>query len=194
MKIFFVASQRGKEKYDQNYTTIYNAIKELGHTNLDDRMFKSTVKGFYDKMKKEGSAAYHKLFSENIDYIRKADICIFECSWQSFSIGYMVQKAVEMNKPTIVLYDESTEHPPYFIFGSDDDKLISKSYNLNSVKKVLAESIHKASTLADKRFNFFISPSLLTYLNQESRKDGVTKSTFIRNLILEYKKKHKELT
>lgn len=190
MKIFFVASQRGKETYDKNYTAIFNTINDLGHKNLDDRMFKSTVKEFYDRMKKEGAKTYQKLFSENIQYIRKADINIFECSWQSFSIGYMVQKSVEMNKPTIVLHDEKTEHPPYFIFGSDDEKLITRSYNFNNVKTVIEEAIKSASVLADKRFNFFINPSLLTYLNQESRRQGITKSTFIRNLILEYRKKN----
>lgn len=190
MKIFFTASQRGKEKYDDNFKAIVDCITALGHQNLDDRMLNSTVAGFYGKMKTDGQAAYQKLFNENVQFIKKADINIFECSWQSFSVGYMVQKSVELNKPTIVLYVDNSPHPPYFILGANDEKLILKSYNLENLKTVLKDAIEKASTLADKRFNFFISPSLLTYLNENSRKQGITKSTFIRNLILEYRRKN----
>ena len=192
MKIFFVASQRGKEKYEKNYKAIFDTIEALGHRNLDDRMFKSTVEGFYSKMKKDGQDAYQKLFNENVQFIKQADINIFECSWQSFSIGYMVQKSVELNKPTIVLYDETTAHTPYFILGANEEKLIVKTYTLDNLKNTLTDAIDRASTLADKRFNFFISPSQLNYLNEQSRKQGITKSTFIRNLILEYRKKNQK--
>lgn len=190
MKVFFTASQRGKEKYDDNFKAIFDYISELGYQNLDERMFKSTVEGFYGKMKQEGQDAYQKLFNENIRFIKEADISIFECSYQSFSIGYMVQKSVELNKPTIALYEENTAHPPYFLLGANDEKLIIRPYNTHNLKKILAEAMRQAGTLSDKRFNFFITPALLTYLNQVSRDQGITKSTFIRNLILEYKRRH----
>jgi predicted DNA-binding protein len=61
----------------------------------------------------------------------------------------------------------------------------------NTLDQVIRDAVEKAQSLADKRFNFFISPSLLSYLNKASKEEGVTKSTFIRNLINDYKRKLK---
>jgi predicted DNA binding CopG/RHH family protein len=46
----------------------------------------------------------------------------------------------------------------------------------------------------DKRFNFFISPKLLEFLEKTSNGDGITKSKYIRNLIVEHMRQNKNLT
>ena len=187
MKVFFTASQKGKEQFDEYYHLIFNQINSMGHKNIDDRVINSTAEEFYDRLKKEGVKAYNALFKENIRLLQEADINIFECSFQSFSIGYMVQKSIELNKPTVALY--LPNNTLYFLAGSDDDLLIIKSYTKDTLKKVLQEIFDEARNITDKRFNFFISPSLLTYLNDVSKNQGITKSTFIRNLLLENKRK-----
>jgi hypothetical protein len=188
MKVFFIASQRGKTKFDQNYKKIFDTIEKLGHKNLDARLFDKSVKEFYDELKKEGPHKFSSFFSVNLKLISEADVNVFECSEQSFSIGYMVQNSLEQNKPTIVLFTQPYE--PFFLLDVKDDKLIVQGYTLETLENDLKKAFEKASTVADKRFNFFISPKYLTYLQQESRRNGITKSTFIRNLILEHKRKH----
>lgn len=71
----------------------------------------------------------------------------------------------------------------------EEEKLIIKQYNEKNIKKVIKEAIDIARERRDKRFNFFISPKLLEYLEKASFNDGVTKSKFIRNLITEHMRK-----
>jgi predicted DNA binding CopG/RHH family protein len=70
--------------------------------------------------------------------------------------------------------------------GIEDEKLIIRSYTEKNLKKILKEAIDLARQRSDKRFNFFISQKLLNYLESISKKEGINKSTFIRNLILEH--------
>lgn len=189
MKVFITASTRGKIKFKENYKRIYDYVEKLGHKNLNDFIIRDDPKDFYDNLQKEGVKKYAEIFGEAIGKLRESDVNIFECSEQSFSIGYLVQKSIEMNKPTVVLYEDRYQ-PSYFLLGSEDEKLIIKSYNQDNIEKILEKSLQDATSVADKRFNFFITPSMISFLNQAAREQGITKSTLIRNLILEHRKKN----
>lgn len=187
MKVFFRASQRGKKLFGENYITINNAIKELGYVTLDDEVINQNYEDYSKLVKKEGASYYTKQFNDSIAKMKKADICVFEGSEQSFSVGYMVHKALELNKPTVVLYVE--ERPVHFLMDLHEEKLFVKSYTLDNVKDVLVKTLKVARVAIDKRFNFFISPTLLNFLNEVAKEEGVTKSTFIRNLISDHRRK-----
>jgi hypothetical protein len=70
-----------------------------------------------------------------------------------------------------------------------DDRLFLINYNHTTLRKALQETFSNANRFRDKRFNFFISPDLLNYLEDTSKRMSVTKSTFIRNLIKEHREK-----
>jgi uncharacterized short protein YbdD (DUF466 family) len=99
-----------------------------------------------------------------------------------------MQKALEDNKPVIILY--FNQNTPLFMSGVEDEKLFVANYSEKNIKKVVRNSLEQAKERRDKRFNFFISPKLLEYLEKMSKEEGITKSKFIRNLILEHM--HKE--
>ncbi len=67
MKVYFTTSQRGKGYFDQYYIRIYNEIKRLGHTHLDDEIVKITSKEFYKELK-EGGKEVIKLYKNNLKY------------------------------------------------------------------------------------------------------------------------------
>ncbi|HLD26817.1 MAG TPA: hypothetical protein VJB63_02585 [Patescibacteria group bacterium] len=188
MKVFFTASMRGQKEFKEYYEKIYHTIEELGYTQLDDEVVKQNSSSFYDKLEKEGRNAYIELYKRNVRALHETDICIFECSVHSLSIGFVIQKSLDFNKPTIVLYYK--DHLPHFLMGSDEEKLIIRSYTEHTIKKVLKETLKDARERKDKRFNFFITPKLLHYLEKISKEQGVTKSKFIRTLIFEYMKKN----
>ncbi len=194
MKVLIAASARGKSKFEEYYRRIYNHVEKLGNKNLDDFIIRAEPEKFYASIRKgnEGRKKFEEAFTDALTKIRYADVNIFECTEQSFSIGYLVQKSIETNKPTIVFYleDEENYPPSYFLLKSNDEKLIVKSYNKDNLEKVIEESLKKATAVADKRFNFFLSPFQLSFLNEAAREQGITKSTFIRNLILEHRRKN----
>jgi len=191
MKVYFTASQRGKKYFKNYYIRIFKTIEKLGYQNINDDVLSISYKKFYRNLELGGPQKHIELYKQKISNIRQADICVFECSLHSLSIGFIIEKALDANKPTIVLY--FNENVPYFLTGIQDKKLIIKNYNDKNLDKVLKESLQQAKQFRDKRFNFFLNPRLLNYLSKESKRLRITKSTFIRNLIIDYKnhsKKH----
>lgn len=179
---------RGQKIYRNYYQKIYHTIEELGYTHLDNDLITFNRTAYYDKFEKEGRSAYIDLYKRKMQALHEADICIFECSLHSLSIGFVIEKSLDFNKPTIALYYK--DHLPHFLMGAQEEKLIIRSYTEQTIKRVLKETLKDARERKDKRFNFFITPKLLNYLEKISKQQGVTKSKFIRSLIFEYMKKN----
>lgn len=189
MKIFFAGSHRGKKEFGTYYQKIHDVIANLGHKHVESSFLQQTPEEFYTKLDQGGRNAHITFYEHNMKKIKEADINIFDCSLHSLSIGFQIEKSLEYNKPTIVLYYDN--NVPYFLDGINNEKMIVKSYSKSNIEKVVEQAIELSKNLCEKRFNFFISPMLLTYLNKVSAELGITKSTFIRNLIIEHKKKRK---
>lgn len=188
MKVFFTASQRGKKYFQHQYEQIYSAIDKLGHKHLETSFLKIKPQEFYTKLKKAGIKGYNDYYTNNVALIRKSDFTVFECSLPSLSIGYMVQLSINLNKPTVILYFE--DNTPHFLVNTQEEKLIASNYNNNNLTDIVQQIITDVKGKSDKRFNFFVDPGLLNYLNKVSKEQGITKSTFIRNLIREHKNTH----
>ncbi|NTU72651.1 hypothetical protein HGB07_00530 [Candidatus Roizmanbacteria bacterium] len=184
MKVFFTASYKSRELYSKHYKKIYDSIAAYGYVHLNEDIVSVTTKQFYDSAEYGGRDAMVEFYNENIKKMQEADINIFEISVHSYGVGFLIQKSLEYNKPTIVFH--LSDSPPYFLMGLKDEKLIIKSYTDKTIKKVVQDTLNAAREKRDKRFNFFISPKLLVYLENTSKGLGVTKSKFIRNLILEH--------
>jgi hypothetical protein len=190
MKIFFSSPIKGVDEVKKYIEIIDKALDSLGHKRLDNIVERINDASFYNKLDKGGKEAHQSFFEKTIKGIKDADITIFECSTPSLGIGFQIEKSLDYNKPTIILYFK--DNLPHFITGTDHDKLIVHGYNEKNIHEVVSNAIEEARHAADKRFNFFISPSLLSYLEEESSRLGLTKSSFIRNLILEHRKKNKK--
>lgn len=189
MRVYFTASQRGKKEFNHEYNTIYKVLEDLHLDHVDDDLVKYSIDDFYKRFKASGAKKTNDMYRQNIEKLKKADIIVFECSFHSLSIGFMIDKALELNKPTIALYQK--EYLPHFLEGIENEKFVLKQYSKENLKEKIKEAIEEALHLRDKRFNFFISPNLLTYLEEESKKQDITKSAFIRTLILAHRRKSK---
>lgn len=187
MKVYFNTSHRGIKFFNNYYKLIYQYIKDLGYQINYDKIITVSSNDFYETVEKGGRTSHLEIYNENIKSMQEADIMVFEGSLPSLSMGFLIQKAVSMNKPTIVLYLK--DNTPVLLVDHVEEKLIVKSYSDDNLKDVVKESLDQATEIRDKRFNFFISPDLLTYLNNASKDQGITKSTFIRNLLLEHKRR-----
>ena len=187
MKVFFTASQRGKKYFQKYYERIFEIVKKKGYNILDDDLLTIPADLFYQKYKPGKRDVFEKFYNNELKNLRDSDINIFDCSFHSLSIGFIVEKSINLNKPTIVLYKK--DFVPFFLNGITEEKFIIKEYNDNNLDDVVNKAIDEALELRDKRFNFFISPELLNYIKAESHKQGVTMSVFLRGLILKHKNK-----
>lgn len=185
MKVFFTASQRGKKYFLKNYEKIYEIVKKKGYKILDDDLLSMPADSFYEKYKPGKRDLFEKFYNNELKNLRDSDINIFDCSFHSLSIGFIVEKSINLSKPTIVLYKKDFE--PFFLNGITEEKFIIKEYTDSNLNEIVVKALDEALDLRDKRFNFFISPDLLNYVKAESRKQGVTMSVFLRGLILKHK-------
>lgn len=190
MKVFLISTPIGENILGDLYKKLYDELEHLGYAHVSNYI-NTHSKDFVELMEK-GKEEQKKFYNEMVDSINKADICIFEASTPSFGVGYLIQHALTNSKPTIVLFYKNFKS--YLLPGIDDEKLMVKTYDENNYKKVLKNALDQAREKRDKRFNFFLSPKLLNYLEVVSTEQGVTKSKILRDLIVEHMRNKPEET
>lgn len=156
---------------------------------VSDKVLKWVKMGVKDisgaplKVKKEN-------YIQSVESVKKADIVVMEVTGHSMSMGYLISKALEMNKPVIALHEK--EHSPIFIKGISDQKLLISEYEEGNVEEVMAKALKVAGGLIDVRFNFFVNSKILNYLDWVAQKRMLPRSVFLRDLIEKEMKKEKE--
>jgi len=189
MKVYFCASQKGKKYFSEKYSKIYHFIEDLGHQHIDDDIISVSEQDYYARLNQGGKKSEEKLYDKKIKSIQEADVCIFEVSISSNAMGFQIRKSLELNKPTVLLY--FGDNIPHLLIGVKEDKLLVENYSNNNLKQLIKDIFNKVAKMRDKRFNFYVSTDLINYLEDVSRQMSITKSTFIRNLIIEHKQKKK---
>lgn len=176
MKIYFVGSIAGKDKYGPNYKKIVEAAKELGHKVLEDTLRPNTEEVY--NITDEEKVDYYRCV---LNWIKESDVVVAEASHPSIGVGFEISTALEKGKPVIVLYAEG--QAPHFLEGLESEKLLLIKYDFEDLKKTLGDSLQFASEQADIRFNFFISPKISNFLDWMSKEKRIPRSVYLRRLI-----------
>lgn len=188
MKLYFVASSRLVGADPKLYGKMYSFLSREGKM-VSDKVMKWIKRGIKDL-----SVAPLKTTRDNyiksIEAVKKADIIIMEVTGHSMSMGYLISKALELNKPVVALHKK--EHPPIFIKGINDQKLIICEYESENVEEIMGEALKRANSMVDVRFNFFVNTKILNYLDWVAQKRMQPRSVFLRNLIEREMRKDKE--
>jgi len=185
MKVYFGTSPRNKEKYPELILRIFDLISKFGLEHTSGWVKTVTAERFY-KMTEEETKDH---FNKTEKAIKKADICIFEASSVSMSVGFLTSQVLTLGKPVIVL---SQNQDSLFIFRSVKSKqIITLIYNEENLEVKLKEAIDKAVSSINLRFNLFIPRNLMAYLDWATKDVGVNKSEYIRMLIEKEVKKKK---
>lgn len=185
MRIYFTASLRGKKEFGENYTEIVKTLTKQGHKVFSEHILKSDMPGVSELSKEDALKNYAKIIAE----IKKTDIVVAEVSTQSLSVGHELTEAMSLSKPVIVLY--VGDRKPGLFFGSNYSKMQIVQYEPDKMEKALKEAVEVATKHVDVRFNFFVSPKILAYLDWVAQKRMIPRSVFLRNLIeREMKKDH----
>jgi len=187
MQVYFLASSRLVEKDRELYKRMYDCIAD-GNKMVSDKVLKWTKMGVRD-LRNEPLKVKRENYEYLVKCLKKAEIVVTEVSGHSMSAGYLISQALDMNKPVVALY--TADSKPVFIAGINNKKFFLVEYNKENIEKVLKKTFKEVSSLIDVRFNFFVSPKILTYLDWVGQKRMVPKSVFLRNLIeKEMKKDH----
>jgi hypothetical protein len=150
------------------YQKISNTIRLLYHYPLVQKIDPNTL----------NKSSIKKL----VQKIEKSDVTVFETSSDSLLWGILILKSINLLKPTIILSMKNSQFD--FLASLDNEKVIYQTYDEENLAIYLKSALDKAFEKTDKRFNFFISSDLLYFLENEAKKRKVTKSSFIRSLII----------
>ncbi|EKD30004.1 MAG: hypothetical protein ACD_78C00193G0002 [uncultured bacterium (gcode 4)] len=174
MKVYFMATPRGKDDLSKNYREIYSEITGLGYEHVTDFILDVDVDEFY-------LADIRPFYKKTLQELKKADICVFETSVHSLAIGHLIGKALDNGKPVIALY--TGKNAPFFLSGVEEKNVQIVKYDLSSVRETLKQALYDAGERADSRFNFFISRKLTLYLDWISQKKRIPRAVYLRQLI-----------
>jgi len=186
MKIYFVASIRGKSKYLENYKKIIKILKDLGIDVFCQDVLETTeevVSTLSDERK-------IKHYKDVLKWINVADLVVAEVSYPSINVGHEVSVALEKGKPVIVLYTQDNE--PHLLQGLISDKILTIKYSLRELKETLEDALESAKDQMDVRFNFFVPPRIIAYLDWIAKNKKLPRAVFLRRLIEEHMKRNKE--
>lgn len=188
MKIYFTASLRGKSNYESNYNLIVSELTKVGARVYCEHIMESNAKEVGSQSSDQAKNVYKKLIKE----IKRSDVFVAEVSTQSLSVGHEITEAINMNKPVILLYTGGINNRPGLLFGADYQKLQIIEYTVDNLSEKVVSFIEEAKKNTDVRFNFFVSPKILAYLDWVAKTKKLPRAVFLRELIEKEMRKDKE--
>ncbi|HEX7017372.1 MAG TPA: nucleoside 2-deoxyribosyltransferase [Patescibacteria group bacterium] len=176
MKTYFVASISGRKKYLTQYQQIVRVLNKLGHEVTED-----TLRPSHDEVYNLTDDQKVDFYKQVLKWIANCDLMIAEVSHPSLGVGHEISLALERGKPVIILYTDG--NTPHFLEGLDSEKIIIEKYDSESLEKILVDAIDFAKDQSDTRFNFFISPRHVSYLDWIAKTRRLPRSVYLRDLI-----------
>jgi hypothetical protein len=179
MTVFYTCSYYGKKKYQAWYDLVHAAIKRFTSDLI------SPEEGNYLDVLDEGTRKRLSASPELLHYeairqgIHLADAVIIEVSHQDIQLGHEISLALMEKKPVLVLsiYEDMSRkiHHDY-LFGARYTKVTLEP----TIQDFLA---HVREMRLAKRFNMFLYPSQVEYLEKAAKQYGMNMSEYVRRLI-----------
>ncbi|MBU1322596.1 hypothetical protein KKE48_06005 [Patescibacteria group bacterium] len=183
MKIYFTASAVDKKRLKQICQRIVDHLQQQGHD-----VFEKVLLEYVPEMTQSSSREIKEWYKEWLVYMSEADLAIVEGSYPStIHIGFELGLILSRGKPAILLYEAGKE--PVLINQLFSSRLIKSEYSKDNVEEVIDWCLKEAERIVNRRFTFYISPEIDTYLNKMVDKGLVSRSEYIRNLIKKEMKK-----
>lgn len=187
-----ISTIRGKSSNINTIKKMVSIIEAKDNIVYADHLL-NTSQEKLDKMEDKENISFH---NEILSKIKKCDIVIAECTYESFSVGYLLSYAVELGKPTIIFYSAKSSAPNLVPTLLQSGKIMLVKYNDDSdLIDLIDEYVEYAKEKVDFRFNFFISPSIGRYLDWISKVKKIPRSVYLRALIereIEHNKEYKD--
>jgi hypothetical protein len=180
MKIYFTTALRGKKIYGKNYRAIVEVLEKLGYEVTFNDVFEEGVEErVFNQTIVENESAHKRL----LRLLKDADVMVAEVSIPSTALGYEITEALYLDKPVIALHTHEGNSPK-LLTGRKDEKFQMVEYDLDGLGTILKQVLYDAGQMLDVRFNFFINPKLLDFLNWIAKEKQVSKSVYIREVLL----------
>lgn len=182
MKITIISTIRGKRENIDAVQAISDVLLTGGHSVNCDHVLNVTQDDL-SKMSETENVQFHKKI---LSRIRESEVVIAECSHQSMSVGYLIAFAASLGKIVLIFHKSTASQPNLYLTINASERMHVIPYeSIRELKRLVNEFVDFVSVDKNIRFNLFLSSDINAYLNWVSKKFSLTKSDFIRKLILD---------
>lgn len=189
MKIFLSASIYGKQHLENSCKKIVELTKKSGNSIISDHILNTTNEQMA-QWKKDKDIKYHQFV---MDGVRNSDAVFAEISHSSTSVGYLISLATQTGKPVVCFYSGKEKPHLFSTLEEQNDKFVVAQYKtIEDLDKLVPEMIDFVHEGQDTRFNFFVAPKHINYLNWIAKTKKIPRSVFLRRLIEREMDKNKE--
>lgn len=184
MNVFFTASRWGKGKYQEHYDLVRETIKAFNvvlispeENNYHLLLSNEERKQFPDSERLRRNWNWH--YETIRRGIHWADAVVFEVSQEDFQLGHEATLAILEKKPVLCLsinddFSKKIHHDYFF----------AAIYSKKNVKPIMQDFFARVRDLRlARRFNMFLYPSQVDYVEKIGKKHGMNMSEYIRHLI-----------
>lgn len=179
MIIFYTASYYGKDKFQKYYDLVRQTIESFKVQLISPEIVSDFQKGIEEKARNLKTEAGFLKYETVKQGIHQADAVIIEVSFQDIQLGHEATLAIMEKRPVLCLSifeDFSKKINHEYFFGA--------KYDERSIKGIIQDFLaHVRDLSLSKRFNLFLSPYQVDYLEKMSKKTGMNMSEYIRRLI-----------
>jgi hypothetical protein len=186
MRIYFGSSPQVKEKHAAEIKRIYQLLEKFGFKHTSDFIVKVEPEKYFQLSVEELNLLHQK----TLESIKKAEICIFEASLHDLSVGFLINFSLDLGKIVIVL--SQNQEVPFLFRQVKEGNLIFVLYSDKDLEEKLKEAVDQAKGRSDIRFNFFVTPQILAYLDWLSNRKRIPRAVYLRGLIEREMKKDSE--
>lgn len=165
MKVYFSCSSAELITYRDSYYDIRDYLVDGGHILTRDWLAETEQHMLAGNRDLKNIKEIYKLC---VEAIREADLVIIEDTVSNFSTGHQITLALQMRKPTLVLW-QGKKHRHFnqmFIHGIESDLLQVAEYNPQNLTDVMQTFIHTYEDKPEKnRFHLVLSGLERRYLD-----------------------------
>ncbi|MEA3357265.1 MAG: hypothetical protein U9Q67_02425 [Patescibacteria group bacterium] len=183
MKIYFTCSTAELHKYRDFYFAIRNFLVEKEHILTRDWL------PYTEEYLKAGStdmSNVKEIYKECTKAITNADLVIIEDTVSNFSTGHQITLALQMRKPTLVLW-KGRKHRQFqqmFIHGIDSDLLQIAEYDMDNFRRIITAFVNKYENMSVRnRFHLVLNNIERKYLDWAQFKRGKSRTKIIREAL-----------
>jgi len=180
MKIYFTCSTAEFNKYRDQYFLIRNLLVADKHILTRDWLPHT------ERRLKSGDTEMRdikEIYRGCITAIREADIVIIEDTVSNFSTGHQITVALQLRKPTLVLWKgkKYRQFKQMFIHGIESDILEVSEYDNGNIVKIIRAFINKYTNANEKnRFHLVLNNTERMYIDWAQFQYGKSRTQIIR--------------
>lgn len=181
MKIYFTCSTAEFNKYRETYFKIRNLLISENHVLTRDWLPHTEERLNNNQTDLRD---IKEIYQGCIKAIVDSEIVIIEDTVSNFSTGHQITKALQMRKPTLVLWqgEKHRQFSQMFIHGIDSDILEVVEYKINDLEKIIKTFLNKYQDISEKnRFHLVLDNLERSYLDWAQNKYKKSRTKIIKD-------------